>query len=263
MDTEGQLDGRVEHFACLPRAVAFDLDDTLAESFQPPSDEIMAKMRSLMGRAPIAIVSGAKFERIKDEILDRLADSPHIKDLYVLADNGAQGYIYSGSDWRRAYTNEFAVEEQTQIEEAIKNAVTEAGILDPDSKYRPEILKDPAQLRYAALGRNAPEEDKENWDPDMTKRRKLQELLVSRLPGCEVSIGGRTTIDITRKGINKAYGIGWLSQRLGLPPSDMLYVGDALYEGGNDAVVIPTGIRTISVTGPSDTSKILDELLSI
>ena len=43
--------------------------------------------------------------------------------------------------------------------------------------------------------------------------------------------------------------------------SEMLYVGDALYEGGNDYVVVPTGIRTMQTKGPSDTARIIDELL--
>ena len=40
----------------------------------------------------------------------------------------------------------------------------------------------------------------------------------------------------------------------------MLYVGDALYPGGNDAAVIPTGIRTISTSGPVETESIIDDL---
>jgi hypothetical protein len=78
-----------------------------------------------------------------------------------------------------------------------------------------------------------------------------------------VLIGGKTTIDITRAGVDKAFGVRWLSERLNIPPQAMLFVGDALYEGGNDAVVIPTGIQTRSVTGPSETAKIIDDLLSI
>ena len=245
-----------------PWAVAFDLDDTLAESFQPPSDEMMHRLSALLKQLPLAIVSGAKFERIKSEVLDRLVDEPHISNLFILADNAAQGYTYSDTGWKLAYTNEFTLAEQTHIETIIRDIVAENDILGPNPKYQPELLKDPTQLRYAALGLDALEDDKKNWDPDMSKRRKLQKLLHARLPECEVSIGGKTTIDITRKGINKAFGIKWLSERLGFAPSEMLYIGDALYEGGNDAVVIPTGIQTRSVTSPSDTAKIIDELLA-
>ena len=74
-------------------------------------------------------------------------------------------------------------------------------------------------------------------------------------------MGGMTTVDITHKGINKAYGVRWLSEKLGIPAGEMLYVGDALFEGGNDIVVIPTGIQTRSVSGPPETLAVIEELL--
>ena len=42
----------------------------------------------------------------------------------------------------------------------------------------------------------------------------------------------------------------------------MLYVGDALEEGGNDSVVIPTGVKTQEVFGPEETAKVIEEILS-
>lgn len=263
MPNENFPEKKAERLLVRPHAVIFDLDDTLAESFQPPAPEMIARLAALLERMPVAIISGAKFERIKSEVLDRLADSPHVRNLSVLSDNAAQAYIYSGASWERAYTNEFTTDEQTRIEITIREAVAESGILGQNPKYEPDLLKDPTQLRYATLGTKALADDKKNWDPDMSKRRKLQELLRSRLPECEVSIGGKTTIDITKKGINKAYGINWLSHRLAFAPSEMLFVGDALYDGGNDAVVIPTGIQTRAVSKPSETAEIIDELLKI
>jgi hypothetical protein len=41
----------------------------------------------------------------------------------------------------------------------------------------------------------------------------------------------------------------------------MLFVGDALYPGGNDEVVISTGAQTRSTSGPPETNKIIEELL--
>jgi hypothetical protein len=42
----------------------------------------------------------------------------------------------------------------------------------------------------------------------------------------------------------------------------MLYVGDALFPGGNDEVVKESGIATREVANPSDTARLIDELLS-
>ncbi|HVM73272.1 MAG TPA: HAD-IIB family hydrolase [Candidatus Paceibacterota bacterium] len=246
-----------------PKVALFDLDDTLAESFKPPTAEMMHRIKALLEHLPIAIVSGAKFERIKVEVLDRLASSPHLSNLFVFADNAAQGYRYAGEDWNMLYSHEFTPEEQAVIEQIIHQAVLESDVFGPNPPYQPQLLKDPAQLRYAALGLDASEDDKVHWDVDMQKRKKIKDSIAMLLPECEVSIGGRTTIDITRKGVNKAYGVNWIAKHLGIEAHEMLFVGDALYEGGNDAVVIPTGIETISVTGPDDTAKIIDELLMV
>ena len=81
------------------------------------------------------------------------------------------------------------------------------------------------------------------------------------MPDVEVLIGGMTTIDVTKKGIDKSYGVLWLSKHLNIPVAEMLYVGDALYPGGNDAVVIPTGIQTHITSGPGETTLIIDRLL--
>jgi hypothetical protein len=42
----------------------------------------------------------------------------------------------------------------------------------------------------------------------------------------------------------------------------MLYVGDALYPGGNDEVVILTGVQTRAVANPTETETIIDEILA-
>ena len=43
----------------------------------------------------------------------------------------------------------------------------------------------------------------------------------------------------------------------------MLYVGDGLFEGGNDAVVKETGIPTHAVTGPAETANVIEALLTV
>ena len=134
--------------------------------------------------------------------------------------------------------------------------------LELDPRYAPLVIDRDVQIAYAALGLSAPEEAKKAWDPDKSKRRRLKAALDARLPDFEVLIGGKTTIDITHKGITKAHGVEWLSARLAIPASDMLYVGDAFYEGGNDAAVIPTGIQTRPISGPAETEIVLDELLA-
>ena len=116
-------------------------------------------------------------------------------------------------------------------------------------------------VAFAALGTDVSRDLKYSWDPGNKRRSTLRDAIAAKLPEFDVLMGGATSTDVTRKGINKSYGIEWLSKRLDIPAREMFYVGDALFEGGNDAVVIPTGIPTRSVSGPPETMKVLDELL--
>src|SRR5262249_30262844 len=150
-------------------------------------------------------------------------------------------YAYENGSWKELYDLSLSVEERERIKKAIADAVKEIDIGDP--RYEALTIDREAQIAYAAIGLQASLEDKKSWDPDQSKRRKLKEAIEKRLPDFEVRIGGMTTIDITKKGVSKAYGVEWFAKRLGVAASEMLFVGDALYEGGNDEVVIPTGIQ--------------------
>ncbi|OGG60148.1 hypothetical protein A2765_01095 [Candidatus Kaiserbacteria bacterium RIFCSPHIGHO2_01_FULL_56_24] len=246
--------------AAAPRAVIFDLDDTLAESFQPPTAEILEKIFALAERFPVAVMSGAAFSRIERDILKRVPHQNDASNFYVLSDNAARCDVWKGAGWETAYSFPLSEDERAGITQAIEEAVEETDIFDGEEKlYR--IVDRETSVAFAALEDDAPKTKKSAWDPQMVKRPKLGNALQEKLPGYEVLIGGKTTIDIVRKGVSKAFGVEWLAKELKTDPKDMLFVGDAFYEGGNDAVVIPTGITTHMTSGPEETEKLIDEML--
>jgi membrane-associated protein len=247
--------------ARLPAATIFDLDDTLAESFTPPHERVLEKLFTLAERMPVAIMSGAAFARIERDILKRVPHKADASNFFVLSDNAARCDVWKGSEWEKAYDFPLSQDERAGITQAIEEVVAETGIFAGESPdYR--IIDRDTSVAFAALAADASKETKTAWDPEMIKRPKLGNALQEKLPGFEVLIGGRTTIDIVRKGISKAYGVEWLAKELNIPAKDMLFVGDAFYEGGNDASVIPTGIRTHATSGPEETEKMIDEMLS-
>lgn len=237
-----------------PKVAIFDVDDTLAESFRPPTEQMIGKLERLLGAIPVAIISASGFLRIERDFLSKLTASPHISRLYILPNSSAEAYT-----WRDGWNEEYSMALTLEEREAISRALKES---DEDSDARALVIDRGVQVAYAAVGLDATMAEKEAWDPDQRKRKKMKANLDKLLPGYEVLIGGMTTIDVTLKSINKAYGVQWLAEKLKVAPSDMLYVGDALYPGGNDAVVIPTGIQVRSVSGPAETETLIDELLA-
>ena len=98
-------------------------------------------------------------------------------------------------------------------------------------------------------------QEKEKWDPDFAKRKQIKSILDMLIPDYSVRLGGSTSIDITKAGIDKAYGIRKLEEILNILPAEMIYIGDALFPGGNDYPAKQAGVQCIAVKGPDDTKR--------
>jgi hydroxymethylpyrimidine pyrophosphatase-like HAD family hydrolase len=116
-------------------------------------------------------------------------------------------------------------------------------------------------MTFSGLGQQAPLDAKEAWDPDFAKRKHLQAVLGARLPGFAVRIGGSTSVDITRAGIDKAYGMKRLATISGIDFADMIFMGDAVYPDGNDYAVYQAGIDTIAVHDVQETKRAIQAVI--
>ena len=157
----------------------------------------------------------------------------------------------------------FTSEEYANIIGVLNDGLEKTGILKGAPQWGERVLARENQITLAAIGVDATPEAKAVWDPARKKRSKLRRFLKKRLTGFDIRISGRTAIDITRQGIDKAHGVRWLAEHIGVETKEMLFIGDDLKPGGNDAVVIPTGVRTREVSGPKQTARIIKELCTL
>ena len=245
-----------------PRVVVFDLDGTLAESKQRMSAEMGDLISRLLKRVPVAVMSGAGWEQFQDQFLVDFSSDTKLDRLYLFPDNAALCFVHRDGRWHPQYDDSFSPEAKQRIREELRAALAEVDFPQPAQTWGEQIEDRGGQITFSALGQQAPLEEKERWDPTHEKRRPLYEALKRRLPDLSVGLNATTSIDITPHGINKAYGIRRLAELTGVPVHEMLYVGDALEEGGNDAVVIETGIRTHAVFGPEETAGLIEGLLA-
>jgi HAD superfamily hydrolase (TIGR01484 family) len=242
--------------------VVFDVDGTLAESKMPMTLEMGALLSRLAARVPVAAATGTMFERFEEMVFPYLPEDMPLSKFYLIPTGGAALYRYDGEKWITVYKDEITPEEFKEAEDAIRFALEKTGVDMPSEPVGPLIeLRNGASINYAGLGNLAPLEAKKAWDPDMKKRIALAEVIRPLIPWALVQPAGTTTIDITRKGIDKAYGVRTLAEYLGTTPEKMLYVGDALFDGGNDAVVKTTGIETRPIKDPAETMRVIEELL--
>lgn len=245
-----------------PKLIAFDLDGTLAESKQRLPAEMGELITELLSKMPVAIMSGASFAQFEKQFLPALGVTPHIDRLYIFPTNAAQCFTHKGGAWRSIYDRSFNTFERARIMQAVKEALEETGFAQAPNPVWGERVEDRgAQISFSGLGQEAPLDAKRAWDPSGEKRKTIREAFARRLPDFTVVASGSTTIDITQKGINKAYGIRQLLELAEISIPEILYVGDALEDGGNDAVVKETGVHTIEVFGPEETAGIIRNLL--
>ncbi|MBY0111131.1 HAD-IIB family hydrolase [Patescibacteria group bacterium] len=246
----------------IPHLVFFDVDNTLTESKQPLSARKVELMTELLRHTKVAITSGAKIALITHQIPDQLPEEVR-SNLYMLPASGSALYEYKDGEWKAVYEDLFTPEEVEEVRAAFLNAGTDTGLIDFNAPSVGERIEwRGSEMALTAPGQEAPIDVKAAWDPDRSKRMKLREVLLPLLPNYEVRIAGRSTIDVTKKGIDKAYGVQQISQYLNIPIADMIYIGDALYPGGNDEVVKKSGIKTHQVKDPKETEQLMETLLA-
>jgi phosphomannomutase len=246
----------------IPSLIAFDLDGTLASSKQAIQKPIPELLFKLLERTSIALISGGTLEQLTSQVVAHLPSGSLLEHFYILPTSGAALYSYTGEGFGNIYEESLSKEDSDHIEREIHKAIATTSCVDSSTVlYGNQIEKRGAQVTFSALGQQAPIEAKKLWDPTHEKRQALISVLMQELPDFDSKEGGMTSLDITKKGVNKAFGMRKLSEYLDIPISSMLYVGDALYPGGNDAVVKETGIKTHSVENPEATASFLEELL--
>lgn len=247
----------------MKKVYVFDLDGTLAPSRFPIEEETASLICRLLGRAKVAVMSGASFGQLRERFISHLpCGAPEKRNLYLLPTSGAALYQTTSGEPEKIYEETLSSEEKETVRKAIAESLVEVGFVEPPELFGEQLEDRGTQMTFSALGQEAPLELKEQWDPDRKRRIPIQHALMQKLPEFEVHIGGTTTIDITKKGIDKAFGLGKLLEHLGCTVWDAEYIGDALFEGGNDAAVLKTGIKTIAVRNPSETREFIRSVLT-
>lgn len=244
----------------MKRLIVFDLDGTLAPSKSPPDDVIAALLHDLLGIVKVAVISGGSWPQFEKQLLARLPGDQSLANLYLLPTCGTQFYRHE-EEWVRVYSEDLSPDERRKIVSSSQRALDLTGLAP--ARVWGEVIEDRgSQITLSALGQGAPLEEKERWDPDFSKRKRITAVLDTLIPEFSVRMGGATSIDVTKPGIDKAYGIRKLRDILSIPLSEMVFIGDALFEGGNDYPAEQAGVDCIPVRGPDETKLVIETIIA-
>jgi HAD superfamily hydrolase (TIGR01484 family) len=253
-------DARVLPGRCMKSLVAFDLDGTLAQSKAPLDEEMSALLNQLLGCIRVAVISGGDWPQFETQMLPRLTHDGRLKNLSVLPTCGSKFYVYDGG-WKKLYAEDFSPAEASKIKAAFDTAIKATGFA-PERHWGDLIEDRGSQVTFSALGQKAPLDAKKDWDPDFAKRKKIKAALDGLIPEFSVSLGGSTSIDVTRPGIDKGYGIRKLRDTLHIAIEDMLFIGDAIFPGGNDYAAKEAGAESICVRDPEETKRVIEAVIA-
>jgi phosphomannomutase len=252
----------------MKKLIAFDLDGTLAPSKSPLPEKMASQLKELLRHKQVCVISGGKFEQFEKQLLHGL-DAPELYgNLHIMPTCGTRYLRYdkTAKKWKIQYSEDLSSEERKKIIEAVEKGFADLGFAEKNT-YGPCVEDRFSQISYSALGQDIVDQLgaegvrlKEEWDPDSSKKRAVRDYVARLIPEFEVRMGGSTTIDVTRLGVDKAYGIRKLSEALNCSLDQVLFIGDRLDEGGNDYPVKAMGVSSIAIDDWTETALIVETL---
>lgn len=244
------------------RLVAFDLDDTLTPSKSPVAPAMARALAELLALRPVCIITGGPLEQITAQVTDRLEVDDAVRArLHLMPTCGTRYYRPEPGGLREVYAHDLPAEQRAHVRRVLEQEATRLGIV-PERTWGEVVEDRGSQVTYSALGQQAPLEHKMSWDPHGTKKEALRAAAAAALPHLEVRSGGSTSVDVTRRGIDKAFGMRELARHTGLALEQMVFIGDRLDEGGNDYPVKALGVGCTAVSGWPQTLEVVRELIA-
>jgi hypothetical protein len=238
------------------------MDGTLTDIKCDLEKDMSGVIGRLLEHKALAVIGGGSYGQFQKQFVAHL-DCPAslLSRLYLFPTCATAFYAYKDGVWENVYLEKLSDKEKGRIMHAFEVALHKADYRKPEVVYGELIEDRETQITFSALGQRAPPPLKKLWDPDHRKRKLIRAYLQDEIPEFEINIGGGTSIDVTRKGIDKAYGVRKIMEYLGFAQKDLLFVGDALFEGGNDYPARSTGVDCVSVSGPNETMRLFSEIV--
>lgn len=254
----------------MKKLIAFDLDGTLAPSKSHFAPRMVSVFNRLLENYQVCVISGGKYELFQRQFLTQITTDPQLlTKLHLMPTSGTRYYRFENSRWVEKYAENFAPEDKQKIIRALEEGLVESGY--KETKTYGETVEDrDSQITLSILGQEIVAElgdegvrIKEEWDPDGSKKMKIRDIVAPKIPDFEVRAAGATSIDVTKPGIDKGYGMKKLMEATGLTKQDILFMGDRIVPGGNDYAVEEMGIDCIAVRGWQDTAYAIEGIVKV
>lgn len=252
------------------KLIAFDLDGTLAPSKSHFDPRMVSLFDRLLAKYHVCVISGGKYELFQRQFLTQITSEPEsLERLHLMPTSGTRYYRFIKGEWQQQYAEDFTPAEKAKIIKALEEGLEASGF-KAEKTYGETIEDRDSQITLSILGQEIVAElgeegvhIKEAWDPDNSKKMKIRDLVQPHLPEFSVRAAGVTSIDVTKQGVDKAYGMEKLMAATGFTKNEILFMGDRIIPGGNDYPVEEMGIDCISVRSWEDTAYAIEGIVNV
>ncbi len=239
----------------MPKHFFFDLDNTLTRSRTLMDAAHQEIFRKLCAEKDVVVVTGGQISQIQKQI------PPSFNGQYfALSQSGNHAVAKNGE---ALWSERFTAQQKEAVLALIRTIHDEIKLSVKDEN---DLVEDRgSQISYSLIGHHEDTSTKEAFDPGAHTRlaildRHKEELVQLRASGADVRPGGTTTFDFIIDGRHKGFNITRLLEHEGWKKEDCLYIGDALFPGGNDETVIGV-IPTHAVQDPNETFEFISSNL--
>ncbi|UKK00591.2 phosphomannomutase [Theileria orientalis] len=208
----------------------FDLDETLADSFQVVSQEMKDCLQMCMDKGyHIGVVSGSDFQKVEFQMKQDLLN----KFEFSFCENGTQVYQRGNLVHSECMLNYL---DDAYLNELFNYVLRYIADLDIPKKRGCFIERRKSVINISPIGRNCSESERREFydlDAKIKVRQKLRDDLTERFkdkePKLRFSLGGKISVDCFLDGWSKEFCVKFLSSY-----NTIHFFGDMTHPGGND-----------------------------
>ena len=237
----------------------FDVDGTLTNSREIIKDEMKDFLYKLKNNINfhIGFVGGSNLEKQREQLTEEVFNLFH----YKFPENGM--VAYENNDMINNVSFFDFIDEES-YKRFINFCLKYISEIDLPKKRGTFIELRRGMVNISPIGRNCTKEEREEFY-EFDKKNKIRENMVkvlkrefSAVP-LDYAIGGRISIDVFPKGMNKTYCLKLIKKER---YEKIYFFGDRTFEGGNDYELFNhPDVIGYSVKNPEDTIKFLNEII--
>ena len=209
----------------------FDVDGTLTPSRLPMTKEFQKFFKQWIKKNKFYLVTGSDLPKLQEQMC--MYD---IEAEGIFTCCGNQFWLPNPSVPIQSadliYNNKF-----NPPKDLIKYLERKVLKSEYPNRYGNHIEDRGSMVNFSVVGRDCTQEQREDyfeWDKRMGERNITCMEIKGTYPGIDAVVGGQISIDIYPKGMDKSQVLNVIEQERLVPPSEYIFIGDGIENGGND-----------------------------